>query len=218
MKLILKLLATLLLLIVTITSMGYFFWYKPKFIPSENTLPFVYAVVQYKAATLQRLIAKANEIKEYSKDNHCNTKYCFMVDMQISSGKKRFFVYNLVKDSIEYAGLVAHGCGRNTQSNGIEFSNDANSLCSSLGKYKIGQSYSGKFGLAFKLYGLDATNSNAFNRFVVLHSLTCVPEEETYPLPICESWGCPTVAPALLKELKKYIDRADKPILLDIYY
>jgi hypothetical protein len=112
---------------------------------------------------------------------------------------------------------VTHGSGRNVLSS-IQFSNSANSLCTSLGKYKIGNSYNGKFGLAFKLYGLDATNSNAYNRFVVLHAHTCVPNAETAPLPICESWGCPTVAPLFLKELKQYIDRSEKPVLLDIYY
>jgi hypothetical protein len=141
-----------------------------------------------------------------------------MVDMQIASGKKRFFVYNLVNDSIEYAGLVAQGSGRNHPDNGIEFSNAANSLCTSLGRYKIGGSYTGKFGLAFKLYGLDATNSNAFKRFVVLHAHSCVPVDETAPVPICQSWGCPTVAPAFLNALKKYIDQSEKPVLLNIYY
>jgi hypothetical protein len=153
----------------------------------------------------------------YAKQNHFNSRYYFMVDMKIESGKKRFFVYNLEKDSVELAGLVTHGGGK-TNTSAIQFSNTPNSLCTSVGKYKIGNSYTGKFGLAFKLYGLDNTNSNAYNRFVVLHSHACVPNEEVAPLNICESWGCPTVAPAFLTKLKKYIDQSDQPILLNIYY
>jgi L,D-transpeptidase catalytic domain len=140
-----------------------------------------------------------------------------MVDMKIESGKKRFFVYNLRKDSIELAGLVTHGSGK-VNSDAIQFSNTEGSLCTSLGKYKIGNAYNGKFGLAFKLYGLDSANSNAFNRYVVLHAHDCVPNEETAPFPICESWGCPTVAPAFLTMLKTYIDKSGQPILLNIYY
>lgn len=217
MKLFLKLSATLLLLVIAITALGYFLWYKPKFNSTRNAGKFVYKTTAGDVIVLQRLQQKALSVKEYSKLNQYNSDYCFMVDMKIASGKNRFFVYNLKKDSIEMAGLVAHGTGRNTLGS-VQFSNNANSLCTSLGKYKIGNSYNGKFGLAFKLYGLDATNSNAFNRFVVLHAHPCIPNAETAPLPICESWGCPTVAPLFLNELKQYIDKSEKSVLLDIYY
>lgn len=217
MKLILKSIATLLLLIGAFSAVGYFLGHTPNSRPSKGDYLSVYSAPNDNTALLQRLSERAKVIKEFSKANRYNTEYCFLMDLQIASGKKRFFIYNLTKNSIESQGLVAHGSGRNARNHGIEFSNDANSLCSSLGKYKIGNSYMGKFGLAFKLYGLDATNSNAFNRSVVLHSLACVPSEETYPFPICESWGCPTVAPLFLKVIKQYIDRAENPILLDIY-
>ena len=129
----------------------------------------------------------------------------------------RFFVYNLVKDSVEIAGLVAHGSGiANSDTPG--FSNTPNSYCTSLGKYKIGKSYNGKYGLAYKLYGLDKTNSKAFERFVVLHAHACVPNGEVSPLPICESWGCPTVSPSFLTLLKSYLDGAAKPVMLWVYY
>ncbi|MDN3657526.1 murein L,D-transpeptidase catalytic domain family protein [Ferruginibacter paludis] len=217
MKLFLKLSATLLLLVIAITALGYFLWYKPKFNSTKNAGKFVYKTTAGDVSVLQRLQQKALSVKEYSKLNQYNSDYCFMVDMKIASGKNSFFVYNLKRDSIEMAGLVAHGSGRSMLGS-VQFSNNANSLCTSLGKYKIGNSYNGKFGLAFKLYGLDATNSNAYNRFVVLHAHPCVPNTETAPLPICESWGCPTVAPLFLNELQKLINRSDKPVLLEIYY
>jgi hypothetical protein len=73
-----------------------------------------------------------------------------------------------------------------------------------MGRSKIGNSYNGKLGPVFKLYGLDASYSNAYNRFIVLHAYYCVPNE-IWPLLICESWCCPTVAPLFLMELKQYI-------------
>lgn len=212
-----KLSTTLLLLVITLSAFGYIYWYKPKFDIQKNNNSFSFKVNAAHTILLQKLKAKAIIVKEYAKANHYNISYCFMIDMSIASGEKRFFVYNLTKDSVEIAGVVAHGSGRNSLSSNVQFSNKANSLCTSLGKYKIGNSYNGKFGLAFKLYGLDTTNSNAYNRFVVLHAHPCVPNEATAPIPICESWGCPTVAPLFLTELKNYIDQSATPILLTIY-
>ncbi len=167
---------------------------------------------------MYRLKQKAVRLKVFNQPGNYDSEYCFLIDMKIPSGKKRFFVYNIEKDSVETAGLVTHGSGSGKGTKEINFSNVPKSNCTSLGRYKIGGSYNGKFGLAFKLYGLDKTNNKAFDRFAVLHSHSCVPEEEVNPLPLCESWGCPTVSPTFLTALKKYIDKADKPIILWIYY
>ena len=212
-----KLIATALLALASISAVAYFFWYKPKFNTVAAKSSFTPKKDEVGKTVFIRLKQHADDIALYAKDHKYNTEYCFMVDMKIESGKKRFFVYNLKKDSVELSGMVTQGGGK-SNATAIRFSNLPNSLCTSLGKYKIGASYTGKFGLAFKLYGLDNTNSKAFDRCVVLHAHSCVPNEETAPFPICKSWGCPTVAPAFLTELKKYIERSDKPVLLNIYY
>jgi len=169
-------------------------------------------------AAVSRLKQQAAAIKEYLKANHFNTEYCFLVDMSIPSGKKRFFVYNLKRDSVENSSLVAHGWGSNVSGNSqLEFSNIPNSCQTSLGKYKVGYPYNGAFGLAYKLYGLDNTNSKAFERSIVLHSLSHVPDSETYPEEICNSAGCPMVSPSFLTILGGYIRSSSKPILLWIY-
>lgn len=217
MKYLMKAFVSFLLLLVTASALGYFFWYKPKF-NHKIKHPVSSKRSDLNAATLMRLKQKAAHFKVYNQSVEYDPGYCFLIDMKIASGQKRLFVYNLEKDSVETAGLVTHGSGSDKGTAALYFSNTPNSNCTSLGRYKIGGSYNGKFGLAFKLYGLDKTNSKAFDRFVVLHSHSCVPEEEVYPLPICESWGCPTVSPTFLTVLKKYIDKADKPILLWIYY
>jgi hypothetical protein len=80
----------------------------------------------------------------------------------------------------------------------------------------VGNSYTGRFGLAFKLHGLDKTNNNAFARFVVLHSHSCVPETEVND-EICQSNGCPTVSPGFLQQLNSIIKTSKKPVLLWIY-
>ncbi len=206
-------------LFLTVSAFGYFFWYKPKFNkPSKNNaFAFTPKEAADKKETLLRLNKKIIQAKDYIAEHDFDDEHCFLVDMRIPSGKNRFFVYNLDKDSVEIAGLVAHGSGI-TNSDAPVFSNTPNSYCTSLGKYKIGKSYNGKFGLAYKLYGLEKTNSKAFDRFVVLHAHECVPNDEISPLPICESWGCPTVSPAFLTRLKSYISEAAKPVILWIYY
>ena len=169
-----------------------------------------------KNVAVMRLHSFANKLAEYAKENDYNSHYCFLVDMKITSGSNRFFVYDLKKDSILHSGLVAHGYG-NSNGENITFSNVPGSNSSSIGKYKIGHSYNGKFGLAYKLHGLDKTNSNAFDRFVVLHAHECVPKNEIAPEPLCMSQGCPTVAPSFLKTLATYLDESDKPLLLWIF-
>ena len=216
MKYLMKAFVSLLLLFITISALGYFLWYKPKFDHSINHIASVPVISS--ETTLIRLKQKVTQFKLYNRPAGYNDKYCFLVDMKIVSGKKRFFVCDLENDSVVTSGLVAHGSGSDKGTDELYFSNMPNSNCTSLGKYKIGNSYNGKFGLAFKLYGLDKTNNKAFDRCVVLHSHSCVSEEEINPLPICESWGCPTVSPTFLTVLKKYIDKADKPIILWIYY
>ena len=133
--------------------------------------------------------------------------------MKIASGRNRFFVYDLQKDSILFSGLVAHGSCDNGFQMEANFSNKVNSGCSCLGKFSIGNSYNGRFGTAYKLYGLDSSNSNAYERSIVLHSYDCVPEQEIYPLPVCNSRGCPMVSlafqhfflPAFIKLQNKII-------------
>jgi hypothetical protein len=212
MKIIMRLATTTFLLLLTIAAFGYFFWYKTK-VEKQNTSKLTSKIIVKNNAASSAISPMG--LKKYLKANNFNTTHCFLIDMNIESGKKRFFVYNLLKDSVEIAGLVTHGSGTEG-SDTIQFSNQPNSLCTSLGKYKIGKSYNGNFGLAYKLYGLDKSNSNAFNRFVVLHSHSCVPSGEVYPHNICVSWGCPTVAPFFLNQLQQYIDKSAKPILLEI--
>lgn len=164
-----------------------------------------------------KIKGKAVELKKFAFDNRFSTKYIFLIDMKLPSGKNRFFVYDISKDSIIKTSLVAHGSGNEGFSFTPKFSNQKESGCTALGKYRIGKSYAGRFGIAYKLYGLDSTNSNAFSRDIVLHSYNCVPEQETYPYPICNSRGCPMVSPLFFKQLQIIIDKSEEPVLLWIF-
>ena len=149
------------------------------------------------------------------KNGYCED-YCFLIDMSLPSGRNRFFVLDLHSDSIRFAGLVSHGCCNQYWLYGRKYGNKPGCGCTSLGKYRIGYSYSGIFGPAFKLYGLDSSNSKAFERCVVLHSHDCVPDTEVNT-DICQSNGCPMVSPVFLKKISPLIKSSKKPILLWIF-
>src|SRR5688572_6477034 len=125
----------------------------------------------------QTLREQASVLLPFAKKNNFNTSLCFIVNMNIASGSNRFFVYDLQKDSAIDAGLVTHGRCNKSWLNGRQYDNKIGCGCTSLGKYRIGKSYQGRFGLAYKLHGLDSTNSNAYKRYVVLHSHDCVPDK-----------------------------------------
>ena len=207
---------SLLLFFILILSISWFtssgVWKRAKSIHSESPAK----SLSISNALLKMLKQKAAEAKIFINSNNYNDQICFLIDMSLPSGDNRFFVYDLKKDIIKNSGVVTHGNCNQYWLEGRKYSNEQESCCTSLGKYKIGYSYKGKFGLAYKLYGLDKTNSNAFNRFVVLHSHSCVPETEVKD-EICQSNGCPTVSPGYLQQLKPIIDKSSKPVLLWIY-
>ncbi len=167
-----------------------------------------------------RLTNHVSEIKSFTTANHkYSNKIAFLVDMKIKSGKNRFFVYDLQNEKIIDQGLVAHGSGSETGIKGdiLQFSNEPNSNCTSLGRYSIEKSYSGVFGKAFRLNGLDETNNNAFKRAIVLHRYKEVPDEEKEYY-IINSHGCPMVSEVFFKRLEKYIESSDSKIMLYMYY
>jgi len=165
----------------------------------------------------ERVLLRAGALKMYAKSNGYDRKYAFIINMGMRSNTKRFFIVNLKSMCVESSGLVAHGKGDGLKFNGgRQYSNDEGSNCTSLGKYKIGSSYQGFFGLAFKLDGLEASNSNAMDRNIVLHSMHCIPESPG-DKPICVSEGCPAVSDQFLLQIQDIIEQSKKPILLLIY-
>jgi L,D-transpeptidase-like protein len=160
---------------------------------------------------------RANAVRNYARVKGFSTNYCFLVDMSIHSGRKRFFVYDLETNSVIMAGLVSHGSCNGVFMAQAKFSNAPGANCTSEGKYKIGEKYRGQYGKSYKLYGLENTNSNAYKRAIVLHAYSCIPDEEIYPRVTCNSSGCAGVSPAFFQKLSLIIDRSNKPIVLWIY-
>jgi hypothetical protein len=164
----------------------------------------------------KKLTEKVVLVKTFLRKKGYNNAICFFIDMSLPSGQDRFFIYDLQNDSLKSRGLVAHGNCFENWLEGRKYSNTVGSGCTSLGKYRIGAHYYGKFGYSYKLHGLESSNNNAFERTVVLHAHRCIPEREVAE-EICQSNGCPTVAPGFLEQLKKIINTSKKPVMLWIY-
>jgi hypothetical protein len=170
------------------------------------------------------LKAKAAEALAFCRKNEYSTDRCLLIDMSLHSGVKRFFVYDLVADTIAKSYLVTHGtCDGPWAEDGSkdlpQFSNVRGSHCSSLGKYRIGERGYSQWGIGVKyvLHGLESTNNNAQGRFVVLHSWEAVPDEEIHPQGCPESWGCPALSDAAMREVDELLKDRKKPVLLWIY-
>ncbi|MBX2924913.1 MAG: murein L,D-transpeptidase catalytic domain family protein [Chitinophagaceae bacterium] len=191
-------------------------WYFSRF-HSSGTNAGKVTVSAADSTAIKKLTGFSSSLSAFAATKKYNTRTGFLIDMSLSSGENRFFIMDLEKDSVVNAGLVTHGRCNENWLNGRKYSNETGSGCTSLGRYRIGASYQGRFGLAYKLHGLDSTNSNAFRRYVVLHSHDCVPDNETHPLLICQSDGCPTVSPSFLKKLQQIINASEKPVVLWIH-
>lgn len=208
-----RLLSLLLLILVFIAASAA--WYFSKL--HSNNRSVKHAARMPGSAASENVQQHAVTASAYAVKNGFNNAVFFLVDMRIASGKPRFFVYNNQEKKTILEGLVTHGRCNENWLEGRKYGNEPGCGCTSLGKYKVGYPYHGRFGLAYKLYGLESTNSHAFDRFVVLHSMQCVPESAVDPYPICQSDGCPTVSPGFLKTIAPMIDKSEKPILLWIY-
>jgi hypothetical protein len=137
-------------------------------------------------------------------DNH----YALLVDMSQPSKADRMMVYDIQRQRIVFSTRVMHGKGSGAEW-ATEFSNRLGSHKSSLGRYVVIGSYYGKFGEAYRLAGLDETNSNALARSIVLHHSSYVRKDR-----IGRSDGCPAVSPQALNLMYPYLK---KGTLLWIY-
>lgn len=147
--------------------------------------------------------------------------YYFLIDLNVHSGKNRFFVYDFQQKKIIQQNLVTHGMCDKFEKNPekhkkVKFSNRVDSHCSSSGKYKVGKRGYSSWGINVKywLEGLEETNDNARERVVVLHSWDAVANEEIYPDYSPLSWGCPAVSDKFMKVLDEKLQKTSKPVLL----
>lgn len=92
-----------------------------------------------------------------------------IIDYRKSSNDKRFYVIDIIRKKVLYHTLVAHG----RHSGDIYakyFSNEPDSLQSSLGFFVTGDTYEGEHGYSLYLYGMErGVNDKARARRIIVH-------------------------------------------------
>lgn len=143
------------------------------------------------------LTAYNNAIKDGIKDNK---QIITVIDYSMPSSEKRLWVLDLKHQKVLYHTLVAHG--RNSGNNyATQFSNQPNSLETSLGLYLTKNTYDGHDGYSLVLDGLDkGFNNNAESRHVIMHGAKYVSQGEIKAQGrIGRSWGCPALNEKMAK-------------------
>lgn len=169
-------------------------------------------------------LSKSTTAFSYAKANKMDTTVCFLINMRIHSGRKRFAVWDFKGDSVMQEMVVAHGSAGvkglpESKADRPTFSNIPGSYASSLGRYRVGKRSYSNWGINvhYKLHGLDSTNSNVFRRIVVLHSYIGINQAEVYPEEPTTSLGCPMVSNEDMLELDKLL-KTKKDVLMWIYF
>ncbi len=123
-----------------------------------------------------------------------NADYLAIIDYTKPSNEKRFFLLDMINYKIVNQTYVSHA--KNTGlDTAVHFSNDRNSMQSSLGFYLTKDTYRGEYGYSLVLEGLeDKINSNAEERRIVMHGGDFAEESylKTYGF-LGRSWGCPVL-------------------------
>jgi hypothetical protein len=127
-----------------------------------------------------------------------------IADFSQSSNKKRLYIIDIKNSKVLLNTYVAHGKNSGL-TNAERFSNNPESLQSSLGFYVTKNTYNGKHGLSLKLSGLDkGFNNNAEARAIVVHGAAYIGDGRGGYMG--RSWGCPAVpqelAPKVINMIK----------------
>ena len=120
-----------------------------------------------------------------------------VADFALPSSLPRLHFANLEAGQVR-SFLVAHGRGSDPEHDGFLkwFSNVPGSFATSRGAYISYEWYVGKYGVSIRLGGLDADNSNALNRAIVMHAAWyAAPEMLAKWGKLGRSDGCLAMAP-----------------------
>jgi L,D-transpeptidase catalytic domain len=126
-----------------------------------------------------------------------------VVDFSLPSSTARLFIVDVATRAVK-SHLVAHGRGSDPAHTGWTrlFSNIPGSYASSAGAFLTGAEYAGHHGRSLRLAGLDAENSNAETRAIVVHAAWYVtPDIAARTGMLGRSEGCFAVSAASLDQV-----------------
>jgi len=149
------------------------------------------------------LLARAQAVLEQHAHHIEHRDVIAVADFSLASSARRFHLVNLGDGSVS-SHWVAHGRGSDPAHTGWleRFSNEPHSYATSAGAFRTAGMYLGAHGRSIRLEGLDATNSNAEPRGLVVHSAWYVSREMVGERGMLgRSEGCFAVSQESLEEL-----------------
>ena len=117
-----------------------------------------------------------------------------VIDYSLPSTEARLWVIDLQHKRVLHHELVAHG-DRSGDTMAVAFSNEIGSHQSSLGLFRTDEAYTGQYGYALRLSGLErGVNDNARQRAIVVHGAPYVSRAAIAQWGrIGTTWGCPGI-------------------------
>lgn len=166
-----------------------------------------------------RVAERAEELLTFCREKGYNTHVALFVDLSRHSGRCRFVVWDFELDEPMFCSPVSHGSGSvrsHVRSAYARLSNDDGSHLSSVGRALVAERYEGRYGVAYRLDGLDATNSNLRSRCVVLHGWEHTTSYPIWPIATTGSFGCPVLSRPMMKRVDALL-REQRNVVLETF-
>lgn len=166
-----------------------------------------------------RVKSRAVALREYCRKEGYNTNIALFVDLSRHSGRNRFVAWNLEQNVAIFTCPISHGSGSqrpHLRSAYARLSNEDGSHLSSVGRALVAERYEGRYGVAYRLDGLDASNSNLRSRCVVLHGWEYTTSFPIWPLATVGSFGCPVLSRRMMQKVDAILMR-EKGVVIEVY-
>ena len=165
---------------------------------------------------LSRVAERAEALRVFCRTEGYNTNVALFVDLSRHSGRRRFVAWDMERNVPIFTCPVSHGSGAqksHLRSAYARISNEDGSHLSSLGRALVAERYEGRYGVAYRLDGLDATNSNLRPRCVVLHGWEYTTSFPIWPIATVGSFGCPVLSRRMMCRVDKLLQQHDRVVL-----
>ena len=166
-----------------------------------------------------RVKERAKRLLEFCAERGYNTRLALFVDLSRHSGRHRFVVWDFELQRAIISCPVSHGSGStksHVRSAYAHLSNEDGSHLSSVGRALIAERYEGRYGVAYRLDGLDASNSNLRPRCVVLHGWEHTTSYPIWPRATVGSFGCPVLSRRRMAEVDALLMN-ESGVVIDIF-
>ncbi|MBO7242170.1 MAG: murein L,D-transpeptidase catalytic domain family protein [Alistipes sp.] len=166
-----------------------------------------------------RVAARAAALRSYCEQEGYNTHLALFVDLSRHSGRCRFMAWDFEQNRPILSSPVSHGSGSqrsHRRSAYARLSNEDGSHLSSVGRALVAERYEGSYGIAYRLDGLESTNSNLRSRCVVLHGWSYTTTLPIFPIPTVGSFGCPVLSKRVMARVDELL-RNQSRVILEVF-